>query len=250
MLTDDFFLLFTVPLASYDYGSCKLTYSPSSKSRATVGQVSDPSPPCIIQTVGPRCTWILIRISTTGRLPILRRCLLPHHQLPYRLPVQAPQGSLHHPHLSPQHQLERQHLFGYPEGPMEPRPHHLERSVEHNPEELPLFYATPHFIWLSSLTLFPVLLSICSMLTDPNPDDPLVPEIAHVYKTDRPRYEATAREWTRKYAIWSAIFQQICPSPSSYFRVTLSVLPSDAPASLFSCFSVRFKPAKPGVPWS
>ncbi|RMY75741.1 hypothetical protein D0863_02373 [Hortaea werneckii] len=36
---------------------------------------------------------------------------------------------------------------------------------------------------------------------DPNPDDPLVPEIAHVYKTDRSRYEATAREWTRKYAI-------------------------------------------------
>jgi hypothetical protein len=37
------------------------------------------------------------------------------------------------------------------------------------------------------------------MLTDPNPDDPLVPEIANLYKTDRPRYEATAREWTRKY---------------------------------------------------
>ena len=35
---------------------------------------------------------------------------------------------------------------------------------------------------------------------DPNPDDPLVPEIAHIYKTDRARYEATAREWTRKYA--------------------------------------------------
>ena len=40
------------------------------------------------------------------------------------------------------------------------------------------------------------------MLTDPNPDDPLVPEIAHVYKTDRSRYESTAREW--KYAIWSS----------------------------------------------
>ena len=51
------------------------------------------------------------------------------------------------------------------------------------------------------LTLHAVLLSICSMLTDPNPDDPLVPEIAHVYKTDRSRYEGTAREWTRKYAI-------------------------------------------------
>ena len=36
------------------------------------------------------------------------------------------------------------------------------------------------------------------MLTDPNPDDPLVPDIAHLYKTDRQRYEATAREWTRK----------------------------------------------------
>ena len=37
------------------------------------------------------------------------------------------------------------------------------------------------------------------MLTDPNPEDPLVPDIAHLYKTDRTRYEATAREWTRKY---------------------------------------------------
>ncbi|BCR91639.1 putative ubiquitin conjugating enzyme (UbcD) [Aspergillus chevalieri] len=55
--------------------------------------------------------------------------------------------------------------------------------------------------WSPALTISKVLLSICSMLTDPNPDDPLVPEIAHVYKTDRPRYESTAREWTRKYAI-------------------------------------------------
>ncbi|KAK6386548.1 hypothetical protein LTR65_008886 [Meristemomyces frigidus] len=52
--------------------------------------------------------------------------------------------------------------------------------------------------WSPALTISKVLLSICSMLTDPNPDDPLVPEIAHVYKTDRSRYEATAREWTRK----------------------------------------------------
>ncbi|PTU21977.1 hypothetical protein P175DRAFT_0508864 [Aspergillus ochraceoroseus IBT 24754] len=55
--------------------------------------------------------------------------------------------------------------------------------------------------WSPALTISKVLLSICSMLTDPNPDDPLVPEIAHVYKTDRPRYESTAREWTRKYAV-------------------------------------------------
>ncbi|CAN6818286.1 unnamed protein product [Brassica oleracea] len=37
-----------------------------------------------------------------------------------------------------------------------------------------------------------VLLSICSLLTDPNHGDPLVPEIAHTYKTDRVKYESTA----------------------------------------------------------
>lgn len=53
---------------------------------------------------------------------------------------------------------------------------------------------------LADMLCFVVLLSVCSLLTDPNPDDPLVPELAHIYKTDRARYEATAREWTRKYA--------------------------------------------------
>lgn len=50
----------------------------------------------------------------------------------------------------------------------------------------------------------PVLLSICSLLCDPNPDDPLVPEIARIYKTDREKYNELAREWTRKYAMWCA----------------------------------------------
>eukprot|EP00088_Acartia_fossae_P052376 TRINITY_DN59142_c0_g1_i1.p1 TRINITY_DN59142_c0_g1~~TRINITY_DN59142_c0_g1_i1.p1 ORF type:complete len:149 (-),score=1.98 TRINITY_DN59142_c0_g1_i1:187-633(-) len=55
--------------------------------------------------------------------------------------------------------------------------------------------------WSPALTISKVLLSICSMLTDPNPDDPLVPEIAHIYKNDRSRYETMAREYTRKYAL-------------------------------------------------
>ncbi|KAH7515111.1 hypothetical protein FEM48_Zijuj11G0161400 [Ziziphus jujuba var. spinosa] len=55
--------------------------------------------------------------------------------------------------------------------------------------------------WSPALTISKVLLSICSLLTDPNPDDPLVPEIAHMYKTDRAKYEATARSWTQKYAM-------------------------------------------------
>lgn len=55
--------------------------------------------------------------------------------------------------------------------------------------------------WSPALTISKVLLSICSLLTDPNPDDPLVPEIAHFYKTDKQKYEETARQWTMKYAM-------------------------------------------------
>ncbi|KAH8065888.1 hypothetical protein JL722_276 [Aureococcus anophagefferens] len=47
----------------------------------------------------------------------------------------------------------------------------------------------------------PVLLSICSLLTDPNPDDPLVPEIAQILRTDKKKHDTTAREWTHKYAM-------------------------------------------------
>ena len=54
--------------------------------------------------------------------------------------------------------------------------------------------------WSPALTISKVLLSICSLLTDPNPDDPLVPEIARLYKNKRKQYEKTAQEWTRKYA--------------------------------------------------
>ncbi|BBH09808.1 ubiquitin-conjugating enzyme 28 [Prunus dulcis] len=55
--------------------------------------------------------------------------------------------------------------------------------------------------WSPALTISKVLLSICSLLTDPNPDDPLVPEIAHMCKTDKVKYESTARSWTQKYAM-------------------------------------------------
>ena len=61
------------------------------------------------------------------------------------------------------------------------------------------------FMTVSVLQIFyvslQVLLSICSLLTDPNPNDPLVPEIAHIYTTDRVKYDATARAWTQKYAM-------------------------------------------------
>jgi len=54
--------------------------------------------------------------------------------------------------------------------------------------------------WSPALTITKVLLSISSLLTDANPDDPLVPEIATIYKTDKEKYNKNAKEWTLKYA--------------------------------------------------
>jgi len=49
--------------------------------------------------------------------------------------------------------------------------------------------------WSPALTISKVLLSVCSLLTDPNPDDPLVPEIARLYKSDKGKHDETAKEW-------------------------------------------------------
>ena len=55
-------------------------------------------------------------------------------------------------------------------------------------------------MWSPTLTISKVLLSIGSLLTDPNPKDPLCPEIANEYIDRRGEYELKAREWTRMYA--------------------------------------------------
>ena len=54
--------------------------------------------------------------------------------------------------------------------------------------------------WSPALTISKVLLSICSLLDDPNPDDPLVPEIADEYKNNREKYNNMARNWVAIYA--------------------------------------------------
>lgn len=54
--------------------------------------------------------------------------------------------------------------------------------------------------WSPALTISKVLLSICSMLDDPNPKDPLEPNIAHQYLNDRSAFAETAKQWTTKYA--------------------------------------------------
>jgi ubiquitin-conjugating enzyme E2 D len=54
--------------------------------------------------------------------------------------------------------------------------------------------------WSPALTVSKVLLSICSLLDDPNPDDPLEPTIANEYKDNYDKYVETAKSWTYIYA--------------------------------------------------
>ena len=54
--------------------------------------------------------------------------------------------------------------------------------------------------WSPALTISKVLLSICSLLTDPNPLDPLRPNIAKLYLENKIQYEINVREHTLLYA--------------------------------------------------
>ncbi|CAF1037847.1 unnamed protein product, partial [Didymodactylos carnosus] len=55
--------------------------------------------------------------------------------------------------------------------------------------------------WSPALTISKVLLCILALMSDPNPEDPLVLEIAELYKTNRAGYNDTAKAWTKEYAI-------------------------------------------------
>jgi len=54
--------------------------------------------------------------------------------------------------------------------------------------------------WSPTLSLFKVLLSISSLLMDPNPNDPLNVNVARIYKQDKQKYIENAKLWTSVYA--------------------------------------------------
>ena len=54
--------------------------------------------------------------------------------------------------------------------------------------------------WSPVLTISKVLLSICSLLDDPNPNDPLVSEIADLLRKNKSLHDENAHAWTIKYA--------------------------------------------------
>ena len=54
--------------------------------------------------------------------------------------------------------------------------------------------------WGPTLNTRYVLEALKAMLTDPNPENPLEPEAAALFKDDRTKYNETAKKWTKDYA--------------------------------------------------
>lgn len=54
--------------------------------------------------------------------------------------------------------------------------------------------------WSPALTIDKVLISIVSLLLDPNPKDPLNREAADKFMNNKAEYNRIAQEWTKRYA--------------------------------------------------
>ncbi|XP_039487821.1 NEDD8-conjugating enzyme Ubc12 [Drosophila santomea] len=54
--------------------------------------------------------------------------------------------------------------------------------------------------WSPALSVSKVLISIMSLLADPNPDDPMEVGVADVFRRNRVLHDQHAREWTKRYA--------------------------------------------------
>lgn len=55
--------------------------------------------------------------------------------------------------------------------------------------------------WSPALTISKVLLSICSLMDDPNPNDPLAPEIANLFINNKEEHNERARLYTIQHAM-------------------------------------------------
>ncbi|KAE8737604.1 hypothetical protein FOCC_FOCC016934 [Frankliniella occidentalis] len=58
--------------------------------------------------------------------------------------------------------------------------------------------------WAPATKLPMLMIAIQSLLSDPNPDDPIVPSIGDQFKEQRAEFDRIARKWTKYYATPSA----------------------------------------------
>jgi len=52
------------------------------------------------------------------------------------------------------------------------------------------------------MTIAKLVISIMSLMGDPNPEDALCPDIAKEYMRDKKKYATNAMKWTKLYAKW------------------------------------------------
>ncbi len=58
----------------------------------------------------------------------------------------------------------------------------------------------PKGAWKPALNIATLLTTVLALLSSPNPDDGLMPDISDLFRRDRATFERTAREWTKRYA--------------------------------------------------
>lgn len=58
----------------------------------------------------------------------------------------------------------------------------------------------PKGAWLPTITLETLLVSLQTLMANPNPDDPLMMDVANEYKYDIDKYLENAKKHTEKYA--------------------------------------------------
>lgn len=68
--------------------------------------------------------------------------------------------------------------------------------------------------WSPALNINAVLLSICSLLTDPNPKDPLMSAIAQLYINNRAKYDENVRNHVMQYASEKKVEKKVIASES------------------------------------
>ena len=72
--------------------------------------------------------------------------------------------------------------------------------------------------WSPALRIIKIYVSLMSLLSDPNPHEPLVPEIAATYIQNPGLYAGNARLYTEKYAGTLQNFPDLDVSPSVFAR--------------------------------
>ncbi|EJD52893.1 UBC-like protein, partial [Auricularia subglabra TFB-10046 SS5] len=69
--------------------------------------------------------------------------------------------------------------------------------------------------WKPTISVPTILGTIAEKINNPSPDDPFEPEIAQLLKEDRPKFLATAKDWTKK-----CVFYVFCIEGRLYLSYT------------------------------